>query len=228
MAKSVVIVLTSNDKLGDTGSKTGFWLEELASPYYALKDAGITLTLASPKGGPSPIDPTSELEDFQTDATRRFKADPEAVAQLATTRKLSDLDAANFDAAFYPGGHGPLWDLVSDADSIRLIEALWANNKPVAAVCHAPAALLNAKDPTGAYILQGKEVAGFSNSEEAEFGTTEVVPLLLEDELKDRGGEYAQNENWAPFVRQDDLLITGQNPASSEPAAKLLLSALDA
>ena len=208
--------------------KTGFWLEELATPYYVLKDAGVTLTLASPKGGQAPIDPVGEQEDFQTDATRRFKGDPEAMAQLAATEKLSGVDAADFDAIFCVGGQGPLWDLVSDADSIRLIESFWGSEKPVAAVCHAPAVLVNAKDASGDYIVQGKEVAGFSNSEEAEFGTTDVVPLLVEDALKDRGGHYAQNENWAPFARQDGRLITGQNPASSEPATKLLLSALDA
>jgi putative intracellular protease/amidase len=227
MQKNILIVLTSNDELGDTGRKTGFWLEELAAPYYVMKDAGVTLTLASPKGGQPPVDPVSEEEGFQTDATRRFSDDSEAMAQLAATRKLSDLDAADFDATFYARGHGPLWDLVSDADSIRLIEAFWASDKPVAAVCHAPAVLLNAKDANGAYIVQGKEVAGFSNSEEAEYGTTDVVPLLLEDELTDRGGKYAQADNWMPFTRHDGLLITGQNPASSKPVAKLLLSELD-
>jgi putative intracellular protease/amidase len=228
MQKNILIVLTSHDQLGDTGKKTGFWLEELAAPYYALKDAGITLTLASPKGGQPPLDPASAGEGFLTDATRRFEADAEAIAQLATTQKLSEVDAADFDAVFYPGGHGPLWDLVTDADSIRLIEAFWAGEKPVAAVCHAPAVLLNAKDASGAYIVQGKDVTGFTNSEEAAVELTDIVPLLLEDALIDRGAKFAREADWTPFARQDGRLITGQNPASSELVAKLLLGALSA
>ena len=228
MKKNILIVLTSHDQLGNTGKKTGFWLEELAAPFYVLKEAGAVLTLASPKGGQPPLDPKSDEEGFQTDATRRFKDDPEALAQLATTQKLSDVDAADFNAVFYPGGHGPLWDLVSDADSIRLIETFWANNKPVATVCHAPAVLLNARDASGTFLVQGKEVTGFTNTEEAAVELTDVVPLLVEDALKDRGARFARKEDWAPFARQDGNLITGQNPASSEVVAKVLLAALEA
>ena len=228
MKKNILIVLTSHDQLGNTGKKTGFWLEELAAPFYVLKEAGAVLTLASPKGGQPPLDPKSDEEGFQTDATRRFKDDPEALAQLATTQKLSDVDAADFNAVFYPGGHGPLWDLVSDADSIRLIETFWANNKPVATVCHAPAVLLNARDASGTFLVQGKEVTGFTNTEEAAVELTDVVPLLVEDALKDRGARFARKEDWAPFARQDGNLITGQNPASSEAVAEVLLAALEA
>ncbi len=228
MKKNILIVLTSHDKLGNTGKKTGFWLEELAAPFYVLKDAGATLTLASPKGGQPPLDPKSDEEASQTDATRRFKKDPEAQGQLEATQKLSELDAVTFDAVFYPGGHGPLWDLVSDADSIRLIEDFWASNKPVAAVCHAPAVLLNAKDRDGGALVRGREVTGFTNTEEAAVGLTDVVPLLLEDALIDRGARFERGDDWAPFVRQDGNLITGQNPASSEAVAKLLLAKLAA
>ena len=228
MKKNILIVLTSHDQLGDTGKKTGFWLEELAAPFYVLKEAGAALTLASPKGGQPPLDPKSDEEGFQTDATRRFKNDPEALAQLATTQKLSDVDAADFDAVFYPGGHGPLWDLVSDADSLRLIETFWANDKPVATVCHAPAVLLNARDASGTFLVQGKEVTGFTNTEEAAVELTNVVPLLVEDALKDRGARFARKDDWAPFARQDGNLITGQNPASSEAVAEVLLAALEA
>jgi putative intracellular protease/amidase len=228
MNKNILVVLTSHDELGNTGKKTGFWLEELAAPFYVLKDSGATLTLASPKGGQPPLDPKSDEEAFQTDATRRFKDDSEANAQLAATHKLSDLDAANFDAVFYPGGHGPLWDLVSDADSIRLIEDFWGSNKPVATVCHAPAVLLNAKDSDGGYLVRGKEVTGFTNTEEAAVELTDVVPLLVEDALIDRGAKFARKEDWAAFARQDGHLITGQNPGSSEAVAKLLVSALEA
>lgn len=227
MKKKILIALTSHDELGNTGKKTGFWLEELAAPFYVLKDAGAMITLASPKGGQPPLDPKSDEEGFQTEATRRFKDDPEAKAQLASTHKLSDLDAADFDAVFYPGGHGPLWDLVSDVDSLRLIEDFWASNKPVSTVCHAPAVLLNAKDRDGAFLVQGKEVTGFTNTEEAAVELTDVVPMLVEDALIDRGAKFARKEDWAPFARQDGNLITGQNPASSESVAKLLLAALE-
>ena len=214
MTKNILVVLTSHDKLGDTGKKTGFWLEELAAPYYALRDGGATLTLASPKGGQPPLDPKSDEEGAQTDATRRFKEDAEASAQLAATKKLSDLDAADFDAVFYPGGHGPLWDLVSDSDSIRLIEDLWANDKPVAAVCHAPAVLLNAKDASGAPLVRGKDVTGFTNSEEAAVDLTNIVPLLVEDSLIERGGKFESKEDWASFARQDGNLIAEIGRAS--------------
>jgi len=227
MKKKILIALTSHDELGNTGKKTGFWLEELAAPFYVLKDAGAMITLASPKGGQPPLDPKSDEEGFQTEATRRFKDDPEAKSQLASTHKLSDLDAADFDAVFYPGGHGPLWDLVSDVDSLRLIEDFWASNKPVSTVCHAPAVLLNAKDRDGAFLVQGKEVTGFTNTEEAAVELTDVVPMLVEDALIGRGAKFARKEDWAPFARQDGNLITGQNPASSEPVAKLLLAALE-
>lgn len=228
MKKNILIVLTSHDKLGNTGKKTGFWLEELAAPYYTLKDAGHTLTIASPQGGQPPIDPKSADEGFQTALTRRFETDSEALAQLATTQKLSEVDAASFDAVFYPGGHGPLWDLVSDADSIRLVETFWASDKLVATVCHAAAALLNAKDTNGSYLVLGKEVTGFTNSEEEGVELTQVVPLLVEDALIERGAKFARQEDWAPFARQDGKLITGQNPASSTLVAEMLLTALGA
>lgn len=227
MQKNVLVVLTSHDQLGDTGEKTGFWLEELAAPYYAMKDAGVSLTLASPKGGQPPLDPKSAQEGFQTEATRRFEADAAAKADLAATVELAKVDPEQFDAIFYPGGHGPLWDLVSDAASIRLIESFWAAQKPVAAVCHAPAVLLNARDAAGEPIVKGRQVTGFTNTEEAAVNLTEVVPLLVEDALTERGGKFARADDWAPFTCEDGHLITGQNPASSEPVAKLLLAALE-
>lgn len=227
MNKNILIVLTSHDQLGNTGKKTGFWLEELATPFYTLAASGATITLGSPKGGQPPLDPKSDEEGFQTDATRRFKADANANAQLAATRKLSDLKADDFDAVFYPGGHGPLWDLVSDPHSIRLIEDFWASKKPVAAVCHGPAALLNAKDGDGRHIVHGKEVTCFTNTEEAAVELTKVVPMLVEDALVDRGAKFIRREDWASFARRDGHLITGQNPASSESVAQLLIGALE-
>lgn len=223
---NVLIVLTSHDQLGDTGEKTGFWLEEFAAPYYRLKDAGARLTLASPEGGQPPLDPKSSEPDFQTDATRRFEGDPAAQKELANTARLADMKAEDFDAVFYPGGHGPLWDLYSDHNSITLIEDFIAAGKPVAAVCHAPAVLLNARDPNGVPLVQGKKVTGFSNSEEAAVGLTGVVPYLLEEKLTALGGIYQKTEDWNPMVTVDGLLITGQNPASSEAVAEALLSAL--
>lgn len=222
----VLIVLTSHDKLGDTGNKTGFWLEEFASPYYRLKDAGAQLTLASPSGGQPPLDPKSNEPDAQTEATKRFDKDPAAQKDLATTAKLADMKVEDFDAVFYPGGHGPLWDLYSDADSISLIEGFIAAGKPVAAVCHAPAVLLNARTPDGEPLVHGKQVTGFSNSEEAAVGLTDVVPYLLEDQLVASGGIYQKGDDWNPLVVVDGLLITGQNPASSEAVAGALLDAL--
>lgn len=222
----VLIVLTSHDKLGDTGNKTGFWLEEFASPYYRLKDAGAQLTLASPSGGQPPLDPKSNEPDAQTEATKRFDKDPAAQKDLATTAKLADMKVEDFDAVFYPGGHGPLWDLYSDADSISLIEGFIAAGKPVAAVCHAPAVLLNARTPDGEPLVHGKQVTGFSNSEEAAVGLTDVVPYLLEDQLVASGGIYQKGDDWNPLVVADGLLITGQNPASSEAVAGALLDAL--
>lgn len=222
----ILMVLTSHDKLGNTGEKTGFWLEEFASPYYAFKDAGAQITLASPLGGQPPLDPKSDAPDFQTAATQRFKADSVAQKVLAATVKLSTVSAADFDALFYPGGHGPLWDLAEDAASIALIEAMVAAGKPVAAVCHAPAVLRHPKAADGKFIVQGRDVTGFSNSEEAAVGLTRIVPFLVEEILKQNGGRYSCLSDWQPHVVTDGLLITGQNPASSEPAAKALLTAL--
>ena len=220
------MILTSHDQLGDTGKKTGFWLEEFAAPYYVFRDAGATITLASPKGGQPPLDPKSDAPDAQTPATERFKADTEANAQLAATHKLSEIDVAAYDGVFYPGGHGPMWDLANDSDSIALIQDALAANKPVAAVCHAPAALKNVKNADGTPLVKGKTVTGFSNSEEDAAGLSDIVPFLLEDTLKEQGGEYSRGDDWAVHVVEDGLLITGQNPASSEEAAKRLLAKL--
>ncbi len=223
---NILIVLTSHDKLGDTGSKTGFWLEELASPYYTLLDAGATLTLASPKGGQAPMDPTSDLPDYQTDFTDRFKSDANAQNILANTVKLSEVNESDFDAVMYPGGHGPLWDLTDDKNSIALIEAFVKSNKPVAAVCHASTVLLNAKVSNGDYLVKNKKVTGFSNSEEIAAQLDKVVPFLLEDSLIERGASYSKGDDWNPYIVTDGKLITGQNPASSEPVAQELLKLL--
>jgi putative intracellular protease/amidase len=222
----VLIVLTSHDRLGDTGRKTGFWLEELAAPYYAFKDAGADIVLASPKGGRPPLDPKSNEPDSQTDSTRRFEADADAMAQLASTVRLDSVSQADFDTVFYPGGHGPLWDLAEDRNSISLIEAFVAANKPVALVCHAPGVLRHVRAPDGRPLVEGKRVTGFTNSEEAAVGLTDVVPFLVEDELKAKGGLYSKGEDWASYVLTDGLLITGQNPGSSEEAATVLLKRL--
>ncbi|MDD2466785.1 MAG: type 1 glutamine amidotransferase domain-containing protein [Desulfuromonadaceae bacterium] len=222
----ILMVLTSHDKLGNTGEKTGFWLEEFASPYYVFKDAGAEVTLASPLGGQPPLDPKSDAPDFQTEATRRFKADSAAQNVLSSTLKLAEVSAADFDAVFYPGGHGPLWDLAENPSSIALIEAMFAAGKPVATVCHAPGVLRHPKTPNGTSVVQGKSVTGFTNSEEEAVGLTEIVPFLVEDMLKENGGKYSKAEDWHPHVVTDGLLITGQNPASSEPAAKALLEKL--
>jgi putative intracellular protease/amidase len=224
--KKVLIVLTSHDQLGTTGAKTGFWLEEFAAPYYALKDAGVALTLASPLGGQPPIDPKSDDPASQTEATLRFKADAPAQALLASTLKLNDVSAADFDAVFYPGGHGPLWDLAEDATSIALIETMLKAGKPVAAVCHAPAVLRHPKGADGKSVVNGKKVTGFTNTEEEAAGLTAVVPFLVEDMLTKNGGVYSKAADWHPHVEVDGLLITGQNPASSEPVAKALLAKL--
>ena len=223
---NILMVLTSHDKLGDTGKKTGFWLEEFAAPYYVFKDAGARVTLASPLGDQPPLDPKSDDAASQTDATRRFKADTAAQAELAHTIKLNEVDADRFDAVFYPGGHGPLWDLAASTDSIALIEAMFATGKPVAAVCHAPGVLRDVKTSAGIPVLKDRNVAGFSNSEEKAAGLTDIVPFLVEDMLKAKGGHYTQMPDWKPYIVEDGLLITGQNPASSEPAAKALLSML--
>lgn len=222
----ILMVLTSHDRLGNTGEKTGFWLEEFAAPYYVFKDAGAEITLASPRGGQPPLDPKSDTPDFQTEATRRFKTDSVVQAALASTLKLADLSAADFDAVFYPGGHGPLWDLAEDVSSISLIEATLAAGKPLAAVCHAPGVLRHPKTPEGTSVVQGKTVTGFTNSEEEAVGLTKIVPFLVEDMLKQNGGKYSKQGDWQPHVVTDGLLITGQNPASSEPAAKALLAKL--
>jgi len=219
----VLIVLTSHDRLGDTGRKTGFWLEELAAPYYAFKDAGAEIVLASPRGGQPPLDPASNKPASQTDDTRRFEADAEATAQLAATRRLGEVRQDGFDAVFYPGGHGPLWDLAEDKASIALIESFLAAGKPVALVCHAPGVLRHVRTPEGRPLVEGRKVTGFTNTEEAAVGLTKVVPFLVEDELKAKGGLYSKGPDWAPYVVDDGLLITGQNPASSAPAARRLL-----
>ncbi|MES2718721.1 MAG: type 1 glutamine amidotransferase domain-containing protein [Pseudomonadota bacterium] len=221
---NIVMILTSHDKLGDTGKKTGFWLEEFAAPYYVFKDAGAMLTLASPLGGQPPLDPSSNTPEAQTADTTRFKADPAAQAALASTVLLSTVKAQDFDAAFYPGGHGPLWDLAEDKSSIALIEAMYADGKPVAAVCHAPAVLRHAKSPDGSPLVDGKTVTGFSNSEERAAGLTDVVPFMVQDMLVELGGRYSGVPNWQPHVLTDGQLITGQNPASSAPAAHALLA----
>ena len=222
----ILMVLTSHDRLGNTGKKTGFWLEELAAPYYVFKDAGAETTLASPKGGQPPLDPKSSDTAFQTDATRRFEKDSEAKAALANTRRLSEVSPKDFDAVFYPGGHGPLWDLAEDPTSIKLIEGTLAAGKPVAAVCHAPAVLRHVKSSDGKPLVQGKSVTGFANSEEDAVGLTNVVPFLVEDMLKKNGGTYSRGADWNSHVVTDGLLITGQNPASSTEAARALLKQL--
>ena len=222
----ILIVLTSHDQLGDTGKKTGFWLEEFAAPYYVLKDAGAALTLASPKGGQPPLDPKSEVPEFQTELTKRFRTDTAAQAELANTKKLADVSADDFDAVFYPGGHGPMWDMPDNATSIALIEAFVKSDKPIGAVCHAPIALVNVRGKDGEYLVKGKRVTGFTNEEEEEVGLSATVPFLLEDRLKERGSIYSKTANWVPYVKVDGRLVTGQNPASSGPAASELLKLL--
>ncbi|MEG5262939.1 type 1 glutamine amidotransferase domain-containing protein [Pseudomonas sp. JDS28PS106] len=222
----ILIVLTSHDTLGNTGRKTGFWLEELAAPYYAFLDAGAEIVLTSPNGGQPPLDPKSNEPSFQTDLTRRFEADAEANAKLAATVRLDSVTQADFDAVFYPGGHGPLWDLAGDSHSIQLIEAFLAAGKPVALVCHAPGVLRHVKKPDGTPLVEGKKVTGFTNTEEQAVGLTDVVPFLVEDELKAKGGLYSKGDDWGSYVVSDGLLITGQNPASSAAAAKVLVEHL--
>jgi len=223
---NILMVLTSHDQLGDTGKKTGFWLEEFAAPYYTLKEAGATLTVVSPNGGQPPLDPKSDAPESQTDATRRFKGDAETQAVLANTGKLADVKVADFDAVFYPGGHGPLWDLAEDRHSIKLIEDMLAAGKPVATVCHAPGVLRHVKGADGKPLVNGKKVTGFTNTEEDAVGLTNVVPFLVEDMLKQNGGIYSKLGDWQPYAITDGLLVTGQNPASSEVAAKALLKLL--
>lgn len=220
----ILMVLTSHDQLGDTGKKTGFWLEEFAAPYYVFRDAGADITLASPKGGQPPLDPASDTDDAQTDATTRFKADTAAQDALAQTAVLSTVSADGFDAIFYPGGHGPLWDLAEDPHSTSLIEAFAASDRPVGAVCHAPAVFKHPKGADGTALVAGKTVTGFTNTEEAAAGLTDVVPFLVEDMLKSNGATYDKGADWAPFVVVDGKLVTGQNPASSQEAARKLLA----
>ncbi|MGB5484594.1 type 1 glutamine amidotransferase domain-containing protein [Parasphingorhabdus sp.] len=223
---NILMVLTSHDQLGDTGKKTGFWLEEFAAPYYVFKDAGAKITLASPKGGQPPLDPSSDTEDAQTDDTRRFKSDEAAQQQLANTAKLSTITDDGFDAIFYPGGHGPLWDLAEDGDSRTLIESFAASDRPIGAVCHAPAVFRDPSNADGSPLVSGKKVTGFTNTEEEAVGLTDVVPFLVEDMLIENGGEYRKGDDWASFVVVDGKLVTGQNPASSAEAARKLLELL--
>ncbi|PUV26170.1 MULTISPECIES: type 1 glutamine amidotransferase domain-containing protein [Sphingobacterium] len=223
----VLVVLTSHDQLGDTGAKTGFWVEEFAAPYYVMADAGVTITIASPKGGQPPIDPKSAMPDFQTAATKRFDADMELQNKLANSIVLTAVDEQDYDAIFYPGGHGPLWDLANDKTSIALIESFWKHNKPVAAVCHAPGVFRFVKNTDGSPLVQGKRVTGFSNSEEEAVQLTNVVPFLVEDELVKLGGKYSKGADWSSHVIKDGKLITGQNPGSSEETARELLALLE-
>ena len=220
---NVLMVLTSHDKLGDTGRKTGFWLEEMAAPYYEFKDAGAHITLASPKGGRPPLDPKSQDSTFQTDITRRFEKDAEAEGRLDNTVRLDSVRQDDFDTVFYPGGHGPMWDLAEDPNSARLIESFLAAGKPVAMVCHAPGALRHVKNAAGQPLVHGKTVTGFTDGEEAAVELTNVVPFLVEDELLNLGATFSKVKNWGVHVVTDGLLITGQNPASSGPTAKVLI-----
>lgn len=222
----ILMVLTSHDTLGNTGLKTGFWLEEFAAPYYVFKDAGAEIVIASPAGGQPPLDPKSDLPEFQTVMTDRFKADKEAQQALANTVKLERIKHEDFATVFYPGGHGPLWDLAESEHSIQLIERFWQSDKPVGFVCHAPAALRYVKESDGSPLIKGKRVTGFTNSEEAAVELTEVVPFLIEDAFIALGADYQKGPDWVPFVVEDGNLITGQNPASSEDVAKALLKKL--
>ena len=225
----ILMVLTSHDRLGDTGKPTGFWLEEFAAPYYVFKDGGEEVAIASPRGGQPPLDPKSDDPAMQTESTRRFRADPQAQAALASTLRLADVKPEDHDAVFYAGGHGPLWDLAEDRDSLGLIERMQADGKPVAAVCHGPGVLRHAKGPDGAPLVRGRRVTGFSNSEEEAVGLTTVVPFLVEDMLASQGGQYSKAaQDWASHVVADGLLVTGQNPASSEETARTLLNLLRA
>ena len=222
----ILMVITSHDKLGDTGRKTGFWLEELAAPYFVFKDAGVEITLASPKGGQPPLDPKSNEPNFRTELTRRFEADAAANAQLAATLRLDSVKHQDYDSVFYPGGHGPMWDLAEDRSSINLLESFVASGKPFAVVCHSTGALHHVRAPDGKRFVEGRTVTGFTNGEEAEVGLTKVVPFLVEDELLNRGAIFSKVKNWGVHVVADGKLITGQNPASSGPAASRLLAML--
>lgn len=224
----ILMVLTSHDELGNTGEKTGFWLEEFAAPYYVFRDAGAEVVLASPVGGQPPLDPKSDLPEFQTEMTARFKADSDAQRALATTVKLDSVSQQDFDTVFYPGGHGPLWDLAESAQSVQLIEAFERAGKPIGFVCHAPGVLRHVKAANGEPLVRGRHVTGFTNGEEAAVALTEVVPFLIEDEFIALGAHYQKGPDWAPFVLEDGTLITGQNPASSEDVAKAILKQLRA
>ena len=224
--KKVLFVLTSHDKLGDTGEKTGYWTEEFAAPYYELADKGVVIDIATPLGGQPPIDPKSEDPTAATEDTKRLDKDTAVLAKLKNTHKLSDVNQADYDAVFYPGGHGPLWDLAEDKTSIALIESFYTNKKPVAFVCHSPGALKNVK-VNGDYLVKGKKVTGFSNAEEEAVGLTKVVPFLLEDALQANGASYSKVGDWQPYAVEDGLLITGQNPASSKLVAEKLLAQLN-
>lgn len=223
---AILMVLTSHDTLGDTGKKTGFWLEEFAAPWYIFQDAGVEVVLASPAGGQPPLDPTSDAPDAQTQDTERFRNDEKAQQALANTLPLSSINISDYDAVFFPGGHGPLWDLAEHPASIDLIEKYWAEGKPVAAVCHAPGVLRHAKKPDGMPLVQGKRVTGFTNSEEEAVGLTKVVPFLVEDSLKQAGGQFERTDDWGVYVVTDGHLVTGQNPASSAATAEELLKLL--
>ncbi len=224
----ILMILTSHDQLGNTGNKTGFWLEEFAAPYYVFKDGGAEVVLASPKGGQPPLDPKSDAEDAQTEDTRRFKKDKAAIDALAHTTRLAEISGKDFDAVFYPGGHGPLWDLAEDANSIKLIESMSAAGKTVSAVCHAPAVFRHTKSGDGAPLVKGKKVTGFTNSEEAAVQLTKIVPFLVQDMLESNGGLYSKGDDWKSYVVTDGTLITGQNPASSAAAAHAVLAQLKA
>ena len=226
-AKKVLFVLTSHEDLGNTGKKTGFWLEELADPYYLLIDKGISVMLASPKGGKAPMDPSSTAENYQTKSTKRFINDKKAQKQLSSTTKLETINVADYDAIYYPGGHGPLWDLAEDKNSIALIEDFYNAGKTVAMVCHAPAVLKNTKKKDGSPLVKGLKVTGFANSEEKASGLMEVVPFLLEDMLTKNGGNYSKGADWSPYAVEDGNLITGQNPASAKLVADMLLKKLN-
>jgi putative intracellular protease/amidase len=224
--KKVLFVVTSHDKLGNTNEKTGFWTEELAAPYYALVDNGVHIDIATPLGGQPPVDPKSEDASFATEDTKRYDNDTVLLEKLKNTHKLSDINADNYDAVFYPGGHGPLWDLTEDKNSANLIESFYTQNKPVAFVCHSPSVLKNVK-VNGEFLVKGKNFTGFSNTEEAAVGLTDIVPFLLEDTLQENGGVYSKAEDWHPYAVEDGLLITGQNPASSKLVAEKLLIKLN-
>ena len=219
----ILFVVTSHDKLGDTGEKTGLWIEEFATPYYYLTDIGVKVDIVSPKGGLPPIDPKSTSPDFQTEATKRYYNDAKTQRKFSKTQKLSIVNHNDYDAVFYPGGHGPLWDLSTDKNSIQLIESFYHNNKPIAFVCHAPAALKNVKGKNGEPLVKGKKVTGFTNGEEKAVGLTNVVPFLIEDMMKENGAIYKKGADWSSFAITDGLLITGQNPQSSHLVAKKLL-----